>query len=202
MNGQPLLQVLTDLIDVSDLLCVQAEALAVTLEPQAASRFGSRPAKSAIMSSNGKPISILHASPLQTPWQTGLAAGLQTMLPWLDHLPGDADIADKLYTAATRLASSAADALQTAAEGADPAATLEQPAALALAEALLAYLNVDVRHVEGALQRGCTRPDTTQFVMGTLRTVAGALKALVLAVVSPVEPVVCTSIRPSPFGRL
>ena len=132
--------------------------------------------------------------PLQTPWQTALAAGLQTMLPWLDHLPGDADIADKLYTAATRLASSAANALQAAAEGADPAATLEQPAALALAEALLAYLNVDIGHVEGALQRGRTRPDTTHFVMGTLRAVAVALKALALAVVSSAQYPLCVHV--------
>ena len=187
INGQPLLQVLADLIDVSDLLCVQAEELAMTLEPRAASRLGSTPGKPAIMSSNGNPISTLHAPPLQTPWQAALAAGLQTMLPWLDHLPCDADIADKLYTAATRLASSAANALQAAAEGADPAATLEQPSALALAEALLAYLDVDIQHVEGALLRGCTRPDTTDSVMGTLRAVAAALKALTLAMVSSVQ---------------
>ena len=180
------MQVSSDLIDVSDLLCVQTEELATSLEPRAASRFGCKSgSKPASIGSNGKAISILHTAPLQTPWQAGLAAGLQTMLPWLDHLPGDADLADKLYTAATRLASSAADALQTTAEGADPAATLEQPAALALADSLLAYLNVDVRHVEGALQRGRSRPDTTQFIMGTLRAVVGALKALTLAVVSP-----------------
>ena len=185
---QPPLQISTDLVDVSDLLCVQTEELAMTLEPRAASRFGCKSgSKPASIGSNGKAISILHAAPLQTPWQAGLAAGLQTMLPWLEHLPSDADIADKIYTAATRLASSAADALQTAAEGADPAATLEQPAALALAEALLAYLTVDSHHVEGALQRGRTRPDTTEFVMGTLRAVAVALKALALAVVSPVQ---------------
>lgn len=159
----------------------------MSLEPRAASRFGSTPGKPASISSSGKAISILHVPPLQTPWQAALAAGLQTTLPWLDHLPGDADIADTLFTAATRLAGPGADALQTAAEGADAAASLEQPSALALAEALHAYLGVNVRHIDGALERGRTRPDTTQFVVGTLRAVAGALKALVLAVVSLVQ---------------
>ena len=159
----------------------------MSLEPRAASRFDSKSGKPASMSSNGKAVSILHAPPLQAPWQAAVAAGLQTVLPWLDHLPGDADAADKLFTSATRLAGSAAGALQTAAEGADAAATLEQPSALALAEALHDYLDVNVRHVDSALERGRTRPDTTQFVMGTLRAVAGALKALASAAVSPVQ---------------
>jgi hypothetical protein len=158
----------------------------MSLEPRAARRVD-RSGKPASIGSDGRTISVLHAPPLRAPWHAALAAGLRTMLPWLDHLPGDANIADTLFTAATRLAGPAADALQTAAEGADAAASLEQPSALALAEALHSYLGVNIRHIDAALERGRSRPDTTQFIIGTLRAVAGALKALVLAVVSLVQ---------------
>jgi hypothetical protein len=178
----------TDLIGISEMLCVEAEELAIALAPEAKSRFDCKSdSKPASIGSDGRTISILHAPPLRAPWHAALAAGLQTMLPWLDHLPGDTHIADKLFASAMRLAGPATDALTTAADGADRAASLEQPAALALAEALLAYLNAPVRHVDSALQRGRTRPGFTDFVIGTHRAVAGTLKALVLAVVSPVQ---------------
>jgi hypothetical protein len=182
------LQVPTDLIDVSEMLCVQAEELAVALEPGAASKFdsivGSRPVS---IGSNGKPISILHAPPLRAPWHAALAAALQTMLLWLDHLPGDATAAQQLFTSVMHLAGPAADPLSMATEGADCAAVLEQPAALALAEALLACLDVPVRHIDSALQPGSARPEFINFVIGTRRAVALVLKKLTLSVVSRVR---------------
>lgn len=188
-NAQPLLQVPTDMIDVSEMLCVQSEELAVVLTPGAASRFGcSVGSKPASAGSNGNPISILHAPPLRAPWHAALAAALQTMLLWLDHLPGGTNIADKLFALAMRLTGPAADGVSTAADGADRAAALEQPAAIALAEALLAYLDMPVRHVRSALQPGGTRrPDFATFAMGTHRTVAFVLKAMAVAVVSPLR---------------
>ena len=185
-DAQPLLQVPTDLIDVSEMLCIQCEELAVALAPEAASRFGSNiSSKPASVGSNGKCISILHAPPLRALWQAALAAVLQRMLVWLDRLPDGTTSADKLFSSAIRVAGPDADALSTAVGGADRTSVLEQPAALALAGAMLAYLDIPVRHLDSALQRGRTRPDFTSFIIGTHRAVALVLKALVSAVVSP-----------------
>ena len=177
------------MIDVSEMLCVQSEELAVALSPGAASRFGCNVgSKPTSIGSNGNPISILDAPPLRAPWQVALAAALQTMLLWLDHLPGGTNIANKLFASAMRLTGPAAAGVSMAADGADRAADLEQPAALALAEALLAYLDMPVRHVRSALQPGGScRPHFATFAMGTHRTVAFVLKAVAVAVVSPLR---------------
>ena len=172
------------LAGVSEQLTLHVEEVARCLRPRVDSKLGS---KSHSAGSNSSCLSSLHAPPLQTQWQAALAAALRTMLPWLETMPPPSagETVDKLLAAATRLAALAADSLHAAAEGTDPAATLGQPPALALAEALVDFLDIPVEHLACALRRDCSKPGESAYDIAPFRAAADALRALASATVAP-----------------
>jgi hypothetical protein len=175
---QAVLQDLTDLVNVSEVLSLHAKAVAHSLQPHANSKHGGNPRS---RSGNQSSISVLHAPPLQAPWQQAVASALCSMLPWLQEPPDvvlAACHASALFNAAMRLASVAANTLQTAAEGPNAAAAVEQPSAIALADALCSYMEISADHQEDALLRASNQREGVDRVMGPTRAVVAALTAL------------------------
>jgi hypothetical protein len=171
---------------VSQQLTLHVEEAARCLRPCVDSKLGSGPHSA---SSNSSCLGALHAPPLQAQWQAALAAALRTTLPWLETSPPPqtSSTADKLLSAARRLAALAAGSLQAAAEGTDPATALEQPPALALAEALMDYLDIPVERLACALQRDCSlkEPGEPAYDIAPFRAAADALRALASTTVAP-----------------